>query len=507
MNDTSIKQTIVNASSEDSWPEPDMRLVDGYKIEAARFPLEVFGDDWADWISKTAKGAGSPVDYVAAGLIGGSSVLIGSSCLASPWKSWKEPAILWSCLVGNPSSGKTPGLSSPLDLLKKLDGEINAGFDEEIDEYDRRLQEAKIATDLWKADVKIALKKGVPSPPKPEKAHEPEPPIRRRLIANDATVEIIAPIVQKNPKGILYFRDELAGWLEGMNQYKGKGGGDRAFWLEAYNGNSFTVDRVKFGVNKPIHVPSLFVPVIGGIQPQRLNRALLNDTDDGLSARFLYLWPNAEPPVTPQVFADDDLALDALRKLQRLSIEIDEYDQPVPTIIPLSESALPHFEEFRKDVFQSEKAASGLYLSYMGKNPGRVLRLALNLEMLWYAASNQEQHPKTISERAILCAQGLVTDYFDPMALRAFANAALPLEVCNAMTIAKWIIDIKPEIVNSREILRTSFPGIDCAEDVQDALDELQGAGWIVRDPDGQNTGGRPRNDWLVNPKLRAKLL
>jgi hypothetical protein len=100
----------------------------------------------------------------------------------------------------------------------------------------------------------------------------------------------------------------------------------------------------------------------------------------------------------------------------------------------------------------------------------------------------------------------MLTDYFDPMARRAFDNAALQLEVRNAVTIAKWIVQTKSGIINSREIHRASLGGMNNAEDIKKALEELQNANWTMPDPDNHNTGGRPRNDWLVNPKIWEKL-
>ncbi len=490
-----------------NWPEPDMRLIKGYRQKAVPFPLQIFGPFWADWIEKSAEGKGSPPDYIAAGLISSASILIGNAYRISPWESWKEPPILWLCCVGNPSSNKTPGLSAPLDLLRDLEAELNIGFDEGIREYERKKEEAAVCRQMWQQEVKAARKKlNVPAPHMPDEAMEPEEPSRKRLLACDATVEILAPLVAKNLRGILYFRDELSGWLEGMNQYKGKGGADRSFWLEAYNGNSYTVDRVKYGTNQPMWVPNLSISVVGGIQPDKLQKALLNDADDGLAARFLYTWPETVPPKRPKKQADNDSATKALQKFQNLPFTVNEKGQPVPTAISLEETVIGEFEEFRQDIHEAENTASGLYLSYVGKNGGRALRLAFILEMLWWSAGNDNYPPSRISEKALLCAQGLLTDYFDPMARRSFDNAALPVEVRNAVTIAKWLIRTKPERINSREIQRASLGGMDTADDVKEAFEELQNAHWIEPDPANNKTGGRPRSDYLVNPKIYATI-
>ena len=133
-------------------------------------------------------------------------------------------------------------------------------------------------------------------PPKPENTEEPPRPTRKRIITNDPTVEKVARLVLENPKGMMLFRDELAGWIGALDKYGGAGG-DRAFYLESYGGRAYAVDRMKDP--EPIVVPSLTLSIMGGIQPDRLATLVLSGDDDGLAARFLYLWPERTPPKRP----------------------------------------------------------------------------------------------------------------------------------------------------------------------------------------------------------------
>lgn len=50
-----------------------------------------------------------------------------------------------------------------------------------------------------------------------------------------------------------------------MNRYSG--GGDRQFWLEAFGGRGFTVERMG---REPLTIDMLSIGVVGGIQPDRL---------------------------------------------------------------------------------------------------------------------------------------------------------------------------------------------------------------------------------------------
>lgn len=60
----------------------------------------------------------------------------------------------------------------------------------------------------------------------------------------DTTTEALPRLLAEHPRGLLYKRDEPAGWLGNHDRYGGHGG-DRAFFLEAWDGGAYVADRVK----------------------------------------------------------------------------------------------------------------------------------------------------------------------------------------------------------------------------------------------------------------------
>src|SRR5262249_54939107 len=154
----------------------------------------------------------------------------------------------------------------------------------------KRIAKAKL--DVWESDCRAALKEKKDTPSRPMDADEPERVTRKRIVTNDPTTEKVARLVVENPKGIALFRDELSGWVGSLNKYGGNGG-DRAFYLEAYGGRPYAVDRIKDP--EPIVIKSLCLTIIGGIQPDRLATLIFSGDDDGLAARFLYTWPERVP--------------------------------------------------------------------------------------------------------------------------------------------------------------------------------------------------------------------
>src|SRR5262249_4494486 len=116
---------------------------------------------------------------------------------------------------------------------------------------------------------------------------EARPPIRKRYLLNDSTVEKTGEILNQNPNGIAVFRDELIGFLKSLEKDGQEGA--RAFYLEAWNGsNRFTYDRIGRGT---VDIESTTISLIGGIQPSPLREYLREAVkggrgDDGLMQRF-----------------------------------------------------------------------------------------------------------------------------------------------------------------------------------------------------------------------------
>ena len=470
--------------------------------EPPRFPLEVLGDFWKRFVERGSEASSAPVDYVAVTLLSGAAALIGNSRWVSPWDGWKEPPILWFALVGDPSSGKTPAKIQVLGVLREIEEEMGHDYPDKKREWATKAQAAGVKLQQWEAAVEKAVKANQDAPPKPEDAEIPPKPVKPRLVITDATVEVVALLLAQQVRGLSQPRDELAGWFGSMNKYGGQG--DRAFWLEAYNGDRYTVDRVRLG-GEPIVVPYNSVSVLGTIQPDRLSEALLSDVDDGLVARFLWCWPEPVPPRRPKTRMPLIAQRLALKRLSDLEMDDPPPPQwiPRPVVLGLTEEATDRFEDWRREHAKGEEERAGLVASHFGKLPGLLLRLALVLEHLWWCGDKGEP-PKRITEAAVTAAIGLIEDYWKPMAERTFGDAALPSNERKAATLARWLLKERPELVNARDLRKgVRLPGLREAADVDAAFAVLVEAGWVRLAParDG-GARGRPRKDYEVNPEL-----
>lgn len=449
-------------SSNGNWDTPKMDILKPQNVEAPpAFPLDVFPEPVQQWLKDTAEAKSVPVDYIACPTLTVISTLLGNTVYVSPWSGWEEFPHIWLCIIGAPSSGKTHSIKAAITILIQL--ETNAK------------KKAKSPTAI----------KG---------------PVNKRLVINDATIEAVINILARNPHGLLCFRDELSGWLGSMNQYKSNNGGDRSFWLEAYNGNPYTYDRVKN--DEEVHIPHLGLSVVGGIQPDKVRRIIADKDDDGFVSRFLFVYPKPLPPQTPKSEVDNTGIMKAAQKLYDL--RPSETDLK-PTPIGLADDAVTVFEQYRqKTHIQEEQADESSFLyTAIGKNNGRVLRIAAILQYMDWAVSDSEKPPTVISVASLQSAIDLMEDYFMPMMKRSLNTAMLSQDMRNATKIARHIVKNKLLMINRRTLQQEHVIGSGNIEELKNALDALMELGWI-KDAEDEKKSGRKRSDYRVNPMIHV---
>lgn len=482
-----------------AWPAPDMSIARPPRppapvMSSDEFSL-VFGP-WASWIETAAAVKGVPVDYVAAALLGTASAVIGNARWASPWNGWKEPPVLWTMLVGEPSAGKSPALDAVLDPIKEIERALSEDYKASRKDWEGKDEIAALALAQWKADAKKAIAENGDAPPKPDAAEAGPPPIRERITISDVTTEKVASLLAASWRGLLLSRDELSGWLASMDRYNS--GGDRPFWLEAYGGRSYTVDRKSSP--EPIIVDHLSVAVLGGTQPDKLARLLVNTDDDGLLARFLTVFPEPVPLSRPDSDIDAAKIQEAFERLRTLPSAFDEAGNKRPFIVHFSDVAADALQEFRAECRQWENEATGLFKGHIGKMPGLVVRVACVLAHLDWSTTNGSPFPDEINHRHVGRACFLVGEHLRRHAFRAYGAIEPPEEIRNARKLAALLLSEKPNRVTVRDIQHRELSGLQTAKLIEAAFHTLEQGDWVRRISEA--TGGRPRIFYIVNPNI-----
>ena len=483
------------------WRSPDLSLIRQEATAAPAVPANILPQHWATWVNDAAEGAGAPPAFITCALLAAAGAVIGNSRWASPWHPWKEPPALNMALIGKPSSGKSPALDQVVGLLTRLETEDNQDIAERRREALRDSKEASEKLRAYEKEVKDAVERKLPAPLPPVGCVAAKTPQRRRIFSTESTTEKAARLAEANPRGLMLQRDELAGWIASMDRYSAGSGGDRPFWLQAYGGRPWAPDRVKD--EEPLFVSHLLWSILGTIQPDRVSSLMMAGDDDGLTARFVYCWPEALPPRRPERHADAEGAFYRLSRLRALPW----LESPEPKVLPFTEPGAVALHEWRLEVATMEESAAGLMLSWLGKLPGMAVRLALILELLaWSETPEGTPEPEAVSERSIVAAVTFLTDFAIPMARRTFGAAALPQVERDARRLARWLArqSLLPETINAKELRRMAQgPAIPDAERMEAALRELEAADWVKAAPSRAAGHGRQRKDWMVNPALQ----
>jgi hypothetical protein len=224
------------------------------------FPLEVFPVPIAQFLELAVGSMGCDVSFLALPLLSVASAAIGNTHEIEVKPGWKQPATVWTAIVGESGTLKTPA-------LKLVTRPARA----------------------WEEGQLLEVRE------RAEAIGEDPPSLAGRLICNDVTVEALRALLGENPRGILLVRDELSGWILSFDAYKARGGGDEKQWIEMFDADKVVVDRRS--TDQPvIRIPRAFVGVTGGVQPGILRRAMTQERrDSGFMARILFAYPPRRP--------------------------------------------------------------------------------------------------------------------------------------------------------------------------------------------------------------------
>lgn len=478
--------------------DPDIDILKTKKLlPAPQLNTKIFGN-LEDWIIKTAESTNAPVDYVAFSLLAGAAGVVGLSRSISPWKNWVEPCSLWIGTVGEPSSHKSPAVRPVREILNKIEDERKKLYDLKIFEWKTKKEKAKQKKKEWEDKVKEDPDN---APPFPNDAVIPPKPCTYHFVYGDTTQEAVIQEMQNNILGGIVFRDELTGFFCGMNRYS-SGQAEKSFWLEAFNGGKYTTSRVKFEGER-IEIKNLLMSTFGTIQPQRLIETVLSDRGDGFLARFLWVYPE---PIRASIPQNETLPSTALRAFQNLNSLLNPYKENAEEqkkCLPLSEEAQEIFNTWYINHDEKSQQEESILKHFLGKGQGYVLRLALVLELLWWA-SEEYLEPNEISLEAIKAAIELFDNYLTPMCERVYNMYYSPSQNIEARALAKWILNSRPQYFIMRDIYHNgTIRELNCMDKVKKAVTTLCSLGWLSEYKSREGTTkGRQKATYYVNPEV-----
>ena len=459
------------------------------------FPTDELPEPVRSFVRASAAAMLCDPAYVALPILSACSVAIGNTHRLSIKRTWTEPAILWSAIIGESGTAKSPAIEAALAEVRRRQREALKRYAEESKEHTEAL--AIHARDMARWN------KGDSDDAPPER---PEAPTAERCWTDDATTEALVALLQQNPRGLLMVRDELAGWLLSFDRYAGGKGGDAAKWLEMFGGRPLVVDRKGAGT---IAVPCAWVAITGGIQPETLRRSLGKEhRDSGLAARLLLAWPprKAKEWTEADVSAAITDAIAAMfDRLFALKPDADEDGDARPWIVKLDDAARSAFVRFFRQHNEAQVELHGDDAAAWSKLEGYAPRLALVFHLIRHAADDPSAvDPRRVDLRSMEAAIR-VTRWFAREALRV--NAMLsesPAEGTNRRLV-EWI-ERKGGAVTVRDLTRGPREYRNNPEGAEAALQALVAAGFGCWDTaTGGTKGGRPAERFRLTPRGKAR--
>jgi hypothetical protein len=442
------------------------------------FPTDALPGVAGEFVRAAAAAIGCDEAYVALPMLAGLAGAVGNTRVVLLKKGWVEPCVIWTAIVGESGTMKSPALDAPLGAVRKKQAAELKKYKEEMRKHEAELLRHETAVTAWKAKVK----KGSTEPP-PE---APEEPTCIRYWVGDTTIEALAKTFKSALRGLLLIRDELAGWLNSFDQYRGGKGGDTAHWLTMHGARDLLVDRKSGGTT---YIRQAALSLTGGIQPEILRKALAREHfEDGLAARLLVCMPLRKPKrwsdaEIPEVVIAGFAAL--VEELYGLEPNMDTEGDPIPAVLPLSQAARKHWIKFYNEHGQEQAACSGDLASAFSKLEGYAARLALVVQLII------DPHSRAIGAQAMQAGIRL-SRWFMQECRRVYAVLGETEEDTDRRRLIE-LIKRKGGSITARDLAHSDRRFAGDAEAAKAVLDTLQtkGVGVWEHVPAGPK-GGRP---------------
>lgn len=495
------QETAVPASPGD-WPDP--KPVECGLPDVPPFDLNLLPNAFRPFVKDVAERMQCPADFIAAPLVVATAAALGNRIVIAPKArdvGWLVPTTLWGAVVARPGMMKSPAISLALRPLHLLENEMQEEHKDKLHEYE--FEKLRYAAEKKRFEERLKKGEQLQAADMPS---EPETPKPERLITNDSTTQKLGMLCASAPRGILNFRDELTGWMDGLDADGREQ--DRAFYLEAWNGlNSFQVDRVG---RESDHIETLNILVLGGIQPGKLQNRIRSATrggagDDGLLQRFqLAVWPDHSNEWEnhdrgPDLVAEN-VVMDVFRRIRDIDPVAIGATLPLggkgPARLHFTDEAQQLFDKWRKKLekalrtgdrhpateshlakYRSLIPALALLFHLIDGGTGPVTKRALGRAIKWqsYLWAHARRIYSSIKDS-------------DDLAALSLANKIKAGKLSDGFTV--------------RDVYRNGWTNLTSRQEAAEALTILTEHGWLRSSQ--IETSGRPTVGYDVNPKIHS---
>jgi hypothetical protein len=494
----------------DQWQEP-LPLPEGLPPVKTLEP-DMIPEPLRGWLMDIADRMQIPPDFSTAAAVVALGSIIGRGCGIHPKRhdDWLVVPNLWGAVVGRPSLMKTPAVSEAQKHLCRLETEARDDYKKAAAAFEIDKEVLKLTKTTIGEEIKKALKQGKDIEEARGKlaALQDDEPIRRRYQTQDGTTEKIGELLNQNSRGLLVNRDELIGWFRSLDR-DGRDG-DRAFYLEAWNGNcGYTYDRIGRGT---LDISALCASVFGAITPGPLSSYVYQanrggNGDDGLLQRFqVFVWPDASNdwrnvdrfPNT----VEKNRAWEIFKALSgEIPGAVKENGADIPAL-RFSPQGQDVFDSWRHELETRLRSDHGLppsLESHLTKYRKLMPSLALIFHLVAVADGSTAAGP--VSEQAAQMAVAWC-QYLESHAGRVYGGATMP-GMESAREIVKHIMrGAIQDGATFRDVYRNQWTRLATPEEVRAGMEVLQEYDLLTLDE--ITTGGRPSKIVRLNPVIKV---
>lgn len=408
---------------------------------------------------------------------------------------FKVPPVLWLMTIGDPSDKKSPGSKPMFKTLKQLEYEDRPRYKNDMLAWEG-VEAAHVASKKvfleYAAQPEAMLENDAP----PIVAELPPQPVPVRLTVGDITSQKLVRTVAERPRGLLCYLDEMNSWVDKMTSRTS--GEDRSSWVQAFEADSYEMDRVGSG---SIHCENFAVSIYGNIQPAVFKDAVNTMSKDGMLQRFIPAVLSSNKTVRNEPIPDS-------------LTNIPQWDNLIRTIYALPaftyKLSPEAFEVYRafQSWYQSTRftervlKADDTFMTAFGKLEGQVGRLAL----IWHV--QESPYDLEISKTTMLKVVALTKDYIVPALKFTFGEVAgLYKDTLDHWLSEHIIHNADLETISLRDIkhsarrklaklnVRNSAEGSAMVKDAMIALEYCQ---WV-----SIASETRTNTIWSINPELK----
>ncbi len=385
-------------------------------VKIGLLPIDGMPKFIQDFISTCSETFNTPRDFWAGGVIISTALGIGDKL--ELFTKYLNVPILWLCLIGEVSSGKSESLSVTTRPFENLDKEAFRKWQIAYALYEQT--EAMSVKDRREAGIERMQKPGL-----------------FQYLVKDITPEALTPVHAVNQRGVMNCHDELKGMIDDFGKYTGGKSGEQSNLISSYSQISMVTNRKGGGKESILRIDKPCILICGGIQPELLETLAADSRmENGFLARFCNVWPdNAEKPNYNKKRVPDEL----LRQWDEYILKLVSIPETENLTLSVEAENL-HENWYNKNAAITRDEDSGYLKGVYGKLDYFVLRLAVVIYGMNLHAGGRSYSNQITGEE--MTAAINITEYFRATALKVYHKLFDNRTQTNTKEVIRYLSDL-----------------------------------------------------------------